>query len=252
MLLSLRKGEGERAANEATTATELRERTRGIAEWVARLPSSVSWRAPLALVGLVLLGWLLPGIVFTTSGAGWGASSLLYSVGGLALAVMFYLRGGKFNGPDLALAWFGAASFGVVAMFSLMRSFDLAATVDSPFLIAGIAVLTAVLLIAMRRSKISGVEFAIYWFGIALMVFWAALPKLGASAAMGALARDVLGGNPYRAAGLVLAGFVFLSAMLILLWRRSKLRKQEAALYGFGSAYFLIVSLVAFLSQAPA
>jgi hypothetical protein len=204
-------------------------------------------------------GWVSPSWLVATGdcvhdfGAGWGASSLLYSVGGLvALAVMFYLRGGKFNGPDLALAWFGAASFGVVAMFSLMRSFDLAATVDSPFLIAGIAVLTAVLLIAMRRSKISGVEFAIYWFGIALVVFWAALPKLGASAAMGARARDVLGGDPYRAAGLVLAGFVFLSAMLILLWRRSKLRKQEAALYGFGSAYFLIVSLVAFLSQAPA
>ena len=42
-------------------------RSRGVVSWIAGLPSETTWHIPLALVAVVLLGWILPGRLFLPS-----------------------------------------------------------------------------------------------------------------------------------------------------------------------------------------
>jgi hypothetical protein len=96
---------------------------------------------------------------------------------------------------------------------------------------SGIAIVTAAALIFLRRAKIGGLEFAVYWFGLALVLFWGTISFLAepvASSAIGTYFNDIYG---YRSAGIVLSGVVVLSALAILLLRRSKLNGPELAVY---------------------
>jgi len=100
----------------------------------------------------------------------------------------------------------------------------------------------------------TGLEFAVYWFGLALVLFWATLPlaaEPAAASALGPYFKDIYG---YRAAGVVLAGVVGLSALAILLCRlafrwRSSLSGPELAVYLIGIAYMLYVAVP--LAQTP-
>jgi hypothetical protein len=102
--------------------------------------------------------------------------------------------------------------------------------------------------VAARRTEMTGLELAVYWFGIALILFWGILPLAAepiAASALGPYFKDIYG---YRAAGIVLAGMVVLSAAAILLWRlasrrRSSLSGPELAVYLIGAAYMLYVAV---------
>jgi hypothetical protein len=124
--------------------------------------------------------------------------------------------------------------FYAVAALSIVTWLDLYGTVSQPFLTAGLPVLTGAALLAARPREMTGLEFAVYWFGLALVLFWATLPlaaEPAAASALGPYFKDIYG---YRAAGVVLAGVVGLSALAILLCRlafrwRSSLSGPELA-----------------------
>lgn len=107
-------------------------------------------------------------------------------------------------------------------------------------------------LIAVRRKAIGGLEFAVYWFGVALILYWGSLPIAAQSALLPwSYFNDVFG---YRTAGIMLAGVVIVSALVLLLARAvlrwSRLSGPELAVYLIGIAYMLYVALP--LTQAPA
>jgi hypothetical protein len=211
------------------------ETSRGLAQWIAGLPSEISWTIPIAVVAVLLVGWVLPGKVLRLGGMGWGGWSLLYAVAGLlAIGLMLFFRREKLGAAELALHWFAAVMFYAVAALSIVTWLDLYGTVSQPFLTAGLPVLTGAALLAARPREMTGLEFAVYWFGLALVLFWATLPLAAEPAAAWALGpyfKDIYG---YRAAGVVLAGVVGLSALAILLCRlafrwRSSLSGPELA-----------------------
>ena len=113
----------------------------------------------------------------------------------------------------------------------------------------------AATLIAVRRKAIGGLEFAVYWFGVALILYWGILPLAANSGWLPAAAwsyfNDVFG---YRTAGIMLAGVVIVSALILLLasavLRRPRLSGPELAVYLIGIAYMLYVAVP--LTQAPA
>ena len=231
------------------------ETSRGLANWVAGLPSEISWNIPIAVVAILLVGWVLPGKMLRLGGLGWGPWSLLYAAAGLlAIGVMLFLRRKKLGAAELALHWFAAVMFYAVAALSILTWLDLYGTVSQPFLTAGLPVLTAAALVAARRREMTGLEFAVYWFGVALILFWGILPlaaEPAAASALGPYFKDIYG---YRTAGIVLAGVVVLSALAILLCRlafrwRSPLSGPELAVYLIGIAYMLYVAVP--LAQTP-
>jgi hypothetical protein len=122
-------------------------------------------------------------------------------------------------------------------------------------LTSGLPVLLAATLITVRREAIGGLEFAVYWFGVALILYWGILPiatQSGWVTAAWSYFNDVFG---YRTAGIMLAGVVILSALAILLCRlaisrwRGSLSWPELAVYLIGVAYMLYVAVP--LIQAP-
>jgi hypothetical protein len=187
------------------------------------------------------LGWVLPGQVFTLQGSvGWGVWSLLYAVAGVIVTgVIFILRRRVLGGTELALYWFALVSFLACAGVSMGTWLGSAGTINADLLMSGIAIVTAAALIFLRRAKIGGLEFAVYWFGLALVLFWGTISFLAepvASSAIGTYFNDIYG---YRSAGIVLSGVVVLSALAILLLRRSKLNGPELAVYLIGVANML-------------
>ena len=122
-----------------------------------------------------------------------------------------------------------------------MIALDLARTINAALPIAGLAVLTAGSLIAVRRAEIGGLEFAVYWFGLVLVLFWGAISFVAVT-----FGASEFGGNfaasPYRAAGILLAGIAIVSALAILLWRNRRLSGPEATVYLLGAAYMASVA----------
>lgn len=217
---------------------------RGLVGWIAGLPSEISWNIPIAVVAIALLGWFLPGQIFMpTDGLGWGTWSFLYAaVGLIAAAMILYMRRNVMGGAELALYWFALISFFALIAISAVTSLDLASTINADLPISVLAIVTAASLLAVRRTEIGGLEFAVYWFGLALMLFWGTIPSVaqtfGASELGGQLAA-----SPYNAAGLLLAGIAVASALAILLWRNRRLSGPEAAVYLLGAAYMAYVGL---------
>jgi hypothetical protein len=221
-----------------------REPSSGVVGWIAGLPSEISWSVPMGVVAILLLGWLLPTRLFQSQlDLGSGLWSLTYALTGLlAIGAMFYVRRNVLGGAELALYWFAAVSFYHLGAISLTLWLKLAASVHTNLSTAAIALLTAVSLITLRRAKIGGLEFAVYWFGLALILFWGtvwfAAITFGASE-LGAY----FAANSYIAASIMLAGTVMLSALGILLWRNRRLNGPEAAVYLLGIAYMLYVAM---------
>lgn len=217
----------------------------GAIGWIAGLPSEISWHVSIGVVAVALLGWFLPGQFFLPqSGLGWGAWSLLYGLAGLiAVGVVFYVRRGVLGGAELALYWYASISFFALMAPSAVTAWGLAGTINADLPIAGLALLTAVSLIAVRRTEIGGLEFAVYWFALALILFWGTIPLIAEPAAASALGTYFTDNAGYRAAGIVLAGIAVISALAILLWRRSRLSGPETAVYLLGAAYMVSVGL---------
>lgn len=167
------KPEGPRGGTRPSEASS------GLVSWIAGLPSEISWRVPIAVAAILLLGWVLPGQVFTLQGSvGWGVWSLLYAVAGVIVTgVIFILRRRVLGGTELALYWFALVSFLACAGVSMGTWLGSAGTINADLLMSGIAIVTAAALIFLRRAKIGGLEFAVYWFGLALVLFWGPYPS---------------------------------------------------------------------------
>jgi TIR domain len=86
--------------------------SQGLPNWIAGLPWEISWSVPIAVVAILLVGWVLPGRMFMLKGGlGWGLWLLLYAVVGLvAIGAFLYLRRKTLGGAELALYWFAAAT----------------------------------------------------------------------------------------------------------------------------------------------
>jgi TIR domain len=102
------KPEGPRGGTRPSEASS------GLVSWIAGLPSEISWRVPIAVAAILLLGWVLPGQVFTLQGSvGWGVWSLLYAVAGVIVTgVIFILRrrcsegrSSPFTGSRWSVSW---------------------------------------------------------------------------------------------------------------------------------------------------
>jgi hypothetical protein len=215
----------------------------GLVSWIVDLQSEVAWAIPAALAAVCLLGWVLPGYVFMPpeqGGFGWGLLSLLYGLGGLlALGVLLRVRWQTMGGSELAVYWFALMGFLGLFVFSLVRV--IVGPLPSQPIIALLAVGAAVTLIAVRREEIGGLEFAVYWFGLVLLLFWAAVPFLAGSMLGTTLATYFDRNEGYRAAGIVLGAVAILSAVGIMLWRNRRMSGPEAAVYLLGAAYMLYV-----------
>jgi TIR domain-containing protein len=105
--LEARKRREGRPAEPSSAKTEPREPPRSVVSWIAGLPSVISWRVPVAMVVIGLLGWFLPGKIFMTrDGLGWGIWSLLYGLVGLiVIGAVLYVRRTSLVGTELALYW---------------------------------------------------------------------------------------------------------------------------------------------------
>jgi hypothetical protein len=217
----------------------------GLVNWIAGLPSEISWVIPFAVVAVALLGWFLPGLIFTPQGGlGWGWLSLLYAFAGLiAVGVMFHVRRGVLSGAELAVYWYGLVSFCALIALSVVTALGLAGTINADLPIAGLAFVTSASLLALRRSEIGGLESAVYWFGLALILFWGTISSVAGPLASSGLATYLNDNTGYRAAGILLAGIAIVTALSILLRRSRRLSGPEAAVYLIGMAYMLYVSI---------
>ena len=258
------KAEAERLRQERLDARKRRESepkwrqpSSGVVGWIVGLPSEISWLVPVAMVAILLVGWVLSGrMLMLNGGLGWGLWSLLYAaVGLLAVGAALFLRRRTLGGAELALYWFAAATLYSIAAVSIVTWLDLFGTTYAGLLTSALPVLVAATLIAVRRKAIGGLEFALYWFGVALILYWGILPLAANSGWLPAPAwsyfNDVFG---YRTAGIMLAGVVIVSALVLLLARAtlrwSRLSGPEIAVYLIGIAYMLYVAVP--LTQAPA
>jgi hypothetical protein len=208
------------------------------------LPSEISWVIPIAVVAVLLLGWFLPGQIFTVQGGlGWGALSLLYALAGLiAVGVMFYVRRAVLSGAELAVYWYGFVSFVALIALSVLTALGLAGTINADLPIAGLAFVTSASLLAVRRSEIGGLEFAVYWFGLALILFWGTISFVARTFGASELGAS-FAAEPYSAAGILLAGIAIVTALAILLGRNRRLSGPEATVYLIGMAYMLYVGI---------
>lgn len=216
----------------------------GVAPWMAALPSETGWYIPLGVVGIFLLGWLLPATLFTMR-FNWGLGSLLYGATGLvAVAVALYIRRDLLGGAELALYWYAAVSALTILILSLATMLGLGGTLNSDAITLGLAVVGAAALIGIRRKEIGGVEASIYWLGLTMAAFWALLPIaakfdwVSGTSGAGTITES------YRAAGLVLGGLTLLSAAAILFLRRLRLSGPEIAIYVMGTAASFVAVLL--------
>ena len=243
--LEARKRREGKPAELSRAKTEPREPPLGVVSWIAGLPSEISWRVPIAMVVIGLLGWFLPGKIFMTrDGLGWGIWSLLYGLVGLiVVGAVFYVRRKSLAGAELALYWFAAMSFLACVSISIISALDLTRTINANLPVGALATLTAASFIAIRRNWISGLEIAVYWAGFVLFLFWGTIPLVAEPAAASALGSYFSDNAGYRAAGILLSGVVVLSAALILLIRNRRLSGPEAAVYLIGAAYMISVGI---------
>ncbi len=236
------KRERSRKAREAKPEarpleTALRAPSSGIAGWVAGLPSEVSRYIPLALIAVVLLGSILPALIFVPTsqgGVSWGPVALAYGLGGLvAIGVLFRVRRDVMGGAELALYWLATVLFlgrAATALASMVLGQP-----PSFLPIAVVALAAAAALIVLRRQEMSGLEFAVYWFGLTLFVYAAGI-SLVVSTAQAAEPRNDL----YQAAVILLSAAI-VSGVAILAWRHRRLSKPELAVYLLGLAYWAFV-----------
>ena len=119
----------------------------------------------------------MPGYVFVPpeqGGLGCGSVALLYGLAGIvAMGVAFYVRRSALGGAELALYWLALVRFIGLAVFSL--SITILAQTPSYPPIAALAILTAAWLITVRRNAIGGLEFAVYCFGLTLVLYAAGI-----------------------------------------------------------------------------
>jgi hypothetical protein len=218
----------------------------GIAAWLAALPSETGWSIPLGVVGIFLLGWLLPATLFAMR-FNWGLGSLLYGAAGLvAVAVALYIRRDLLGGAELALYWYAAVSALAILILSVATILGFGGTLNSDAITLGLAVIGAAALIGVRRQEIGGVEASIYWLGLTMAAFWALLPIAAKFDWVSGTSGAGTVTESYRAAGLVLGGLILLSAAAILFARRSRLGGPEIAIYVMGTvASFVAVLLLA-------
>jgi TIR domain len=252
------KVEAERLTREKTQEHErvqkLRDDTRkrtpvdaspGLVGWLAELPSEISWFVPLGTVVVYLLGWVVPGLVFTAE-FGFGLTSLCYGVAALLAVVMWvYLRRDRIGGGELAVCWFAAVSFFALVALSLITLAGYGGVINSDAYSLTPALITLAVLVVIRRAQIGGLEASVYWLGIAIIAFWAVLPLLAAKTAIAELDATYFAGNGYRMAALTLAAVMALSALLVLLWRwwKAKPSMPEVAVYLLGVAFAFITAI---------
>ncbi|MGE5261695.1 MAG: TIR domain-containing protein [Actinomycetota bacterium] len=211
----------------------------GIASWIVGLPSEVSRDIPLALIGVVLLGSILPAFVFAPGALGGLNSSLaalIYGVAGLiAIGVLFRMRRDVMGGAELALYWLATIFFLGRAATALA---SMALGQPPSFLpIAVVALAAAAALIVLRRNEMGGLEFAVYWFGLTLFIYAA-----GISVVVSATPAAELRTSVYDAAVLLLSAAI-VSGAAILAWRNRRLSKPELAVYVMGLAYWAYAGL---------
>jgi hypothetical protein len=237
---------GEEAKTKARVETLPRpEPGSGLAAWIAALPSEISWSIPLGVVGVFLLGWLLPGTLFSMRFA-WGTWSLLYGIAGLvAVGATLYARRDLLGGAELAIYWYAVVSALAIIILSAVTLLGQGGNINCDAVALGIAIATAALLLFVRRNQLAGVEASVYWLGITMVAYWAFLPLIAKLDWIYGLSGSATTTEVYRIAGLILGGLILLSAA-ILLWRRSRVSLPEIAVYAMGvaSAFVAVLLLV--------
>jgi hypothetical protein len=219
----------------------------GVIGWVAGLPSGIAWYIPLGVIGVFLLGWLLPGTMFSIR-LGWGILSLIYGMAGLvATGIAIHVRREAMGGAELAVYWYAAVSALAVVTVSVVAMLDLRETVPGDAISLAIAILSATALCILRRGTMRGLEASVYWLGLTMVGFWAFLPWVGKAGWIYVLSgRLTSPAGAIQAAGLLLAGLIALSAAAILLSRRTRFSGPELAVYLMGVASaFVAVALLA-------
>lgn len=217
----------------------------GLAAWIGALPSEISWSIPLGVVGVFLLGWLLPGTLFSMRFA-WGTWSLLYGIAGLvAVGATLYARRDLLGGAELAIYWYAVVSALAIIILSAVTLLGQGGNINCDAVALGIAIATAALLLFVRRNQLAGVEASVYWLGITMVAYWAFLPLIAKLDWIYGLSGSATTTEVYRIAGLILGGLILLSAA-ILLWRRSRVSLPEIAVYAMGvaSAFVAVLLLV--------
>jgi hypothetical protein len=137
----------------------------GLAAWIGALPSEISWSIPLGVVGVFLLGWLLPGTLFSMRFA-WGTWSLLYGIAGLvAVGATLYARRDLLGGAELAIYWYAVVSALAIIILSAVTLLGQGGNINCDAVALGIAIATAALLLSVRRNQLAGVEASVYWLG---------------------------------------------------------------------------------------
>jgi hypothetical protein len=246
------KAEAERLRQERREQSSKRnakpagERT-GLVNWIAGLPSEINWLIPIAVVAILFLGWFLPAVEFEAShqGMSWIPLAVLYGLAGLlAVGLVFQARRSVMGGAELALYWFACICLYGVAAAVILRSLNLETRPisNAALLTPAIAILTAVILVASRWTKANGLELAVYWFGLALFLFWGTIGFIAYTSVASELGA-YLSINPYFAGRRLLLAITILSALAILAWRNRRLSRPELAVYLLGIAYWLLVAL---------
>lgn len=213
--------------------TTPREPSSGVVGWIVGLPSEISPGIPLALIGVVLLGSILPALMFMPTSQ---AVALAYGVGGLiAIGIVFRMRRDVMGGAELAIYWLATIFFlgrAATALASMVLGQP-----PSFFPIAVVALAAAAALIVLRRKEMGGLEFAVYWFGLTLFIYAA-----GISLVVGTTQAAELRTDLYHAA-VTLLSTAIVSGLAILAWRNRRLSKPELAVYLLGMAYWLFVGV---------
>jgi len=216
-----------------------REPSSGLVRWIAGLPSEVSGKIPIALVAVVLLGSIVPTVVFVSTsqdGVGWGPVALVYGLVGLvAIGVVFRMRRNVMGGAELALYWLATVYFLGRAATALASIIWGQPTSFLPLAIVALAVAAA--LVVLRRNEIGSLEFAVYWFGLTLFIYAAGISLVASLAQAAELRTDL-----YHAA-VTLLSTAIVSGLAILAWRNRRLSKPELAVYLLGIAYWLFVGV---------
>ena len=216
----------------------------GIAAWIAALPSEITWYIPLGVVGIFLVGWLLPGSLFSMRFA-WGIWSLLYGIAGLvAVGVALYLRREVLGGAELALYWYAAVSSLAVIILSAVTSLGQGGSINCDAVALAIAVISAGLLVLLRGKQMGGLEASVYWLGATMVAFWAFLPIVARLDWIYGLSGAISTTEAYRITGLILAGLILLSAAVTLGWRRSRWSRAEVAIYLMGTVSAFVAVLL--------
>ena len=241
------EAERQRSARAERDRTQPQAKPNRLVGWIAGLPSEISWGVPVVVAAILVVGWVLPRRMFLLQGS-WSLWLPLYIVVCLlAVGAVLFLRRRTLGGAELALYWFAAISVLGCAAVLVVGALDLVGTINADLPMSAIALLSAGFLIAIRRTRIGGLEFAVYWFGLVLLLRWGIVPFVVEPAAASPIGTYFSDNAGYRAAGIVLAGVVILSALVMLLARGvlrwSRLSWPEIAIYVIGITYMLYIAV---------